>query len=97
MYVCSFISYTIERAIPLTLPKFCPLCGKEGMATLIPQSGSRIFVSLKGTCSVHRFNFVCGYNKSIVCTWIHFICSCNEYGIHVDAYINSDLTCGKSA
>ena len=34
--------------IPLTLPKFCPLCGKEGTATLTLQPGTRIFMSLRG-------------------------------------------------
>ena len=47
----SWSSLIAERAfpIPVTLPKFCPLCGKEGTATLRPQSGTRIFVSLRGT------------------------------------------------
>ena len=44
--------YNVERVIPLTLPKFCPLCGKEGMVNLVLQSGGRIFVNLKGTCSM---------------------------------------------
>lgn len=52
----------LERVIPLTLPKFCPLCGKEGTADLISQPKTRIFVNLKGTvmCSIHM-DIQCSY------------------------------------
>ena len=47
-----FTPLCADRCIPFTFPVSCPICGEKGKLDLLPRSGMRIFVSLKGTLSV---------------------------------------------